>query len=95
MKHTELTPEQAGHRMISYIRQSRAYKNIYIHADIRQSAFYRWDGVKCTLPDGRAVKLTYTPFGRSRTKYKAHARYAETGKPVLSILLHTLTNFAY
>lgn len=72
--------------MISYVRMTRRYGQTYVHADVRQ-AVYGWQGLSATL-DGRQVLLTYRGWGRSLEsgghKYKAHARYQDTGRPVLT-----------
>lgn len=62
------------------VKQTRSFGSTYVHAAARQSVM-GWQGVTI---DG--IKYTYRSYGRSMQagghKYKVHAHYTETGKPV-------------
>ena len=77
---------QLLHALIGYVEKTRRYGHTYVHASVRQQT-YGWEGVHAKL-DNREVKLTYTGWGRSLSsgghKYKAHARFSDSGKPVRS-----------
>jgi len=79
--------------LIAYVQCTRRYGQCYVHANVRRSMF-RFDGVLGEV-GGRRVRLTWTGWGRSLQsgghKYKAHARFTDTGKPVPTILLRTIT----
>lgn len=72
--------------LIPYVRQTRQYGHTYVHAAVRDSVA-GWQGLTGTL-DGRDVRVTFSGYGRSLQagghKYKAHARFTDTGKPVAS-----------
>ena len=77
-------PEYYLQSLLGYVMETRRYGSTYVHAPVRQSVM-GWAGAEATL-DGRAVRLTYGSWGRSLQagghKYKAWARYTDTGKPV-------------
>lgn len=72
------------HDLIPYVKETRRFGVTYIHAAVRK-AVHGWQGVQGTL-DGKPVTATFCGYGRSLQsgghKYKAHLRYAESGKPV-------------
>ena len=76
--------------LLPYVVQTRQFGHTYIHAAVRR-AVPGWYGVTGTL-NGEPVHATYCGWGRSLQtakghKYKAHLRYAKTGKPVPSKLI--------
>lgn len=74
------TDSQIATRILSYVIQTRRYGHVYVHAGVRR-AVAGWQGVTV-----QGVKFTFRGFGRSLQKgghkYKAHANYEDTGKPV-------------
>ena len=79
--------------LVSYVMSTRVYGQCYVHANVRKSMF-GFEGIIAQV-DGRPCRLTFTGWGRSLAgnghKYKAHANFCDTGKPVPSILLRTIT----
>ena len=79
--------------LVGYIKQSRRYGSTYIHADVRKDCM-SFDCVPSAEVDGRGVKLSFCSYGRSLQsgghKYKAHAYYRDTGKPVPSKKLNEI-----
>lgn len=84
-----------GKRIVSYIRLSRLYKNIYIHSDFKKAVGAgQYFGIKATLR-GEPVVLYYTRFGNYNSKMsKAYARFIESDKPVPSSLLGEIKDFS-
>ena len=77
-------------KMLSYVRETRRYGQTYVHAAVRCEV-PGYEGMVGEI-DGRAVKITYSGWGRSLQskrghKYKAHARFVDTDKPVPTKLL--------
>ncbi len=91
-----MTPSHYLPNLITYVVHTRRYGQCYVHACVRRSAF-RFDGVLGEV-NGRQVRLTWTGWGRSLQsgghKYKAHARYADDGKPVPTKLLRAIVPIA-
>ena len=76
--------------LLHYVSETRRYGYTYVHAAVRRST-HGCQGLTGTL-DGRPVRVTYCGWGRSLQtarghKYKAHARWEDSGKPVPSKLL--------
>jgi hypothetical protein len=72
--------------LIPYVIQTRQYGSTYVHTAVRQSVD-GFEGLAGTL-DGEPVTATFCGYGRSLQggghKYKAHLRFAKSGKPVRS-----------
>jgi hypothetical protein len=72
--------------VLGYVFDTRRHGQTYVHSQIRDHC-PGWSGIAGML-DGKAVKVTWTSYGRSLSagghKYKAHCRYVDTGKPVLT-----------
>jgi hypothetical protein len=68
---------------------TRRYGHTYVHAGARASANWSWEALT-----HEGIVFSFTGWGRSLTsrghKYKVHARYAQTGKPVPSKVLSAL-----
>ena len=81
-------------QFIGYIKQSRKYGSTYVHVRFRNN-FSRFDVFPEAEHGGRKVKLSFCGYGRSLQsgghKYKAHAYYRDTGKPVPSKKLNEIT----
>lgn len=79
--------------LISYVLATRLYGHCYIHANVRK-AMFGFEGITAEI-NGRSCRLTWCGWGRSLQsnghKYKAHANFTDTGKPVPTILLRTIT----
>jgi len=77
-------PEYYLQCLLGYVFETRRFGATYVHSCVRRSVM-GWQGAEATL-DGRAVRLTFGSYGRSLQagghKYKAWARYTDTGKPV-------------
>jgi hypothetical protein len=69
--------------------QTRRFGHTYVHSKARQQAEF---SSRAFEHDG--IIFSYTGWGRSLNtgghKYKVHARYSETGKPVPSKVLRAL-----
>lgn len=78
--------------LIPYVRDTRQYGSTYVHAAVRK-AIHGWQGVEGSL-NGERVVATFCGYGRSLQsgghKYKAHLRFAATGKPVPSKLISSI-----
>jgi hypothetical protein len=89
-------PEHYLPNLIAYVQCTRRYGHCYVHACVRQSMF-SFEGVIAEV-NGRRVRLTWTGYGRSLQsgghKYKAHARFQDTDRPVPSALLRSIAPIA-
>jgi len=89
-------PEHYLPNLIAYVQCTRRYGHCYVHACVRQSMF-SFEGVIAEV-NGRRVRLTWTGYGRSLQsgghKYKSHARYVDTDRPVPSALLRSIAPIA-
>jgi hypothetical protein len=69
--------------------QTRRFGHTYVHSPARKSAGFRWKAY-----EHAGIVFSYGGWGRSLDtgghKYKVHARYAETNKPVPSKVLKSL-----
>ncbi len=79
--------------LIGYVKETRYYGHTYIHANVRREVL-GWKGVEGEI-EGRKFVVTYTGWGRSLQsprghKYKAHARWADTDKPVPTKVLEAI-----
>lgn len=68
------------------VNQTRRYGNCYVHAGAREEALSPSRAFAANHGD-REVLFSFCSWGRSLTtrkghKYKVHARYVDTGKPV-------------
>jgi hypothetical protein len=88
-----LTSSQLIGHMIGYIVLTRRFGQTYVHSPVRHASRFCFDVVPARIGD-RAVRLDYKSWGRSLQgnghKYKAHATWADTGKPVASKMLHDI-----
>jgi len=79
--------------MIGYIVNTRQFGQTYVHAPVRNAKRFSFDVVPARVGE-RGVQLSYTSWGRSLQgnghKYKSHANWADTGKPVPSKMLHDI-----
>lgn len=74
--------------LLRYVLETRKFGHTYIHAEPRRAYPL---GVETWLGD-REIRITWSGWGRSLQtkrghKYKAHANFVDTGKPVPSKLL--------
>lgn len=78
--------------LLPYVRDTRCYGSTYVHAAVRR-AVSGWQGVEGSL-NGERVIATFCGYGRSLEsgghKYKAHLRFAATGKPVPSKFISSI-----
>lgn len=86
------TVEVPAQSLVGYVTDTRRYGQTYLHAPIRRSI--PAEGVLGTV-EGRAVRITYRGWGRSLLsktghKYKVHAAFVDSGKPVPSNLLTSI-----
>jgi hypothetical protein len=85
-------PEHYLPNLIAYVQCTRRYGHCYVHACVRQSG-PGWQGAEAEV-NGRRVRLTWTGYGRSLQvgghKYKAHARFQDTDRPVPSAMLRSI-----
>lgn len=69
--------------------QTRGYGHTYVHSGARAATQFRFRAF-----EHNGMIFSYTGWGRSLNtgghKYKVHARYADSGKPVSSKILKTL-----
>ena len=79
-------------QLLGYVRDTRNYGSTYVHAAVRK-AIHGWQGVEGSL-NGERVIATFCGYGRSLEngghKYKAHLRFAVSGKPVPSKLISSI-----
>jgi hypothetical protein len=72
---------------------TRRYGSTYVHAGARRQASFSWEALRVTF-ENREIVFSFTGWGRSLLsrghKYKAHARYADTGTPVPSKVLRDM-----
>lgn len=91
-----MNPSEYLPNLIGYVIDTRYFGQTYVHVNVRRSAF-RFDGILGEV-NGRQVRLTWTGWGRSLQsgghKYKAHANYTDTGKPVPTKLLRAIVPIA-
>lgn len=89
---THWTVEVPAQSLVGYVTDTRRYGQTYLHAPVRRSI--PADGVLGSV-EGRAVRITYRGWGKSLLsktghKYKVHANYTDSGKPVPSNLLNAI-----
>jgi hypothetical protein len=72
-------PEHYIPNLIAYVQCTRRYGSCYVHACVRRSMM-GWQGVEAVC-NGRPVRFTYGPFGRS---------LQDTDRPVPSALLRSI-----
>ena len=80
------------------VKQTRRFGHCYVHAAARSQSFAPFRAFEAEH-NGREVRFSFTGWGRSLQsanghKYKAHARYADTGEPVPSKHLGSLRPLA-
>lgn len=77
------------HYWIGLVMQTRRYGRTYVHSGARAAAQFSFRAFE---HDG--IVFSFTGWGRSLItgghKYKVHARYSDSGKPVSSKILKTL-----
>lgn len=70
--------------------QTRRYGHCYVHSGAREAAEFAF----CAYQTADGIKFSFSGWGRSLQsgghKYKVHARYADTGRPVPSKVLSAL-----
>ena len=82
------TPTELVARLRGYVLLTRRWGQCYVHADVRR-AVYGWQGLDATVDGSARIRLSYGPWGRSKTKYRAAAHYASSGRPVPTKILTT------
>ena len=82
-----MTTEQLK-EAISYVATTRRYGQCYVRKDFREAVKERWNCIPGANIEGKPVTLSYSGWGKSLEsgghKYKMHARFSETSKPVPS-----------
>jgi len=79
--------------VLQNVRETRKFGHTYVKAEVRRELFGH-TGMTAAIGD-REVRLTFEGYGRSLGsgghKYKAHARFSDTRKPVPTKLLGSVT----
>lgn len=72
--------------LVQNVCETRKFGHTYVKAAVRKEVT-GYDGITARIGD-REVKITFEGYGRSLAygghKYKANARFSDTGKPVPS-----------